>query len=208
MNPSRCGSEGYPTIMNSLCVFCGSSPGKDDDYLTAARSLGQLFAKRKLTLVYGGSSIGLSGAVANATLRAGGRAVGVIPKYLWDIESGHRGLSDLFLVDTMDQRKAQLAEMADGFIVLPGGLSTLEEFFEIWSWRQLELHTKPIGVLDIKGYWSGLFHFLDTMVTEGFLKPEHRTMVRIANDPARLLDAMLPAPPPRPVLAFSQGLPA
>ncbi len=140
-------------------------------------------------MVYGGGSIGLMGAVANATLRAGGRAVGVIPRQLWDQEVGHRALSDLFIVDSMHERKAKMAELADGFVVLPGGIGTLEEFFETWTWSQLGIHAKPIGILDVNGYWSGLFEFLDRMIVTGFLKPEHRALVQLSSDPEALLDA-------------------
>ncbi len=183
-------------IMTSLCVFCGSSPGKDDDYLNAARHLGQLLAEREITLIYGGGSVGLMGAVANATLRAGGRAVGVIPRHLWNKEVGHRGLSDLFIVDSMHERKAKMAEMSDGFIILPGGIGTLEEFFEIWTWCQLGIHSKPFGVLDVNGYWKHLLTFLDVMTGEGFLKPDHRSMVQIARDPAALIESLASSTPP------------
>jgi len=183
--------------MNSLCVFCGSSPGKDDVYLEAARGLGRLLAKRGITLVYGGGSVGLMGAVANATLREGGRAVGVIPKSLWDLEVGHRALSDLHIVETMHDRKAMMAELSDAFLVLPGGIGTLEEFFEIWTWGQLGIHHKPFGVLDVNGYYAGLFGFLDGMVGQGFLKPQHRAMVGVDTDPEALLDALAGYAPPK-----------
>jgi len=182
--------------MTSLCVFCGSSPGTDDLYLETARSLGRLLAKRGITLVYGGGSIGLMGAVANATLRDGGTAVGVIPKTLWDKEVGHRALTDLHIVETMHERKALMAELSDGFLVLPGGIGTLEEFFEVWTWGQLGIHHKPVGVLDVNGYYSGLFGFLDTMVGQGFLKASHRAMVQVSSDPGSLLDGLAAYQPP------------
>jgi len=176
--------------MQSLCVFCGSSPGAGDEYLNVARAMGRLLARRGITLIYGGGSVGLMGAIANATLREGGRAVGVIPKSLWDMEVGHRALSDLFIVETMHERKAKMAELADGFLVLPGGIGTLEEFFEVWTWGQLGIHAKPFGVLDVNGYYSGLFDFLDTMVGQGFLKAEQRGMVKLSSDPDALIDAL------------------
>lgn len=176
--------------MNSLCVFCGSSPGLGDDYLEEARALGRLLARRRITLVYGGGSIGLMGAVANATLREGGHAIGVIPKSLWDKEVGHRALSDLYIVESMHERKAKMAELADGFLVLPGGIGTLEEFFEVWTWGQLGIHAKPFGVLDVKGYYGGLFGFLDTMVAQRFLKPEQRAMVAVSTDAEALIDRL------------------
>jgi len=176
--------------MQSLCVFCGSSPGAGDEYLNVARATGRLLARRGITLVYGGGSVGLMGAIANATLREGGRAVGVIPKSLWDMEVGHRALSDLFIVETMHERKAKMAELADGFLVLPGGIGTLEEFFEVWTWGQLGIHAKPFGVLDVNGYYRGLFDFLDGMVGQGFLKPEQRAMVQVSTDANALIDAL------------------
>ncbi len=147
-------------------------------------------AEQGITLIYGGGSVGLMGAVANAALRVGGKAVGIIPRHLWNKEVGHRGLSDLFIVDSMHERKAMMAEMSDGFIVLPGGIGTLEEFFEIWTWGQLGIHGKPFGILDVNGYWKHLFNFLDVMTSEGFLKTDHRSMVKIADDPAALLESL------------------
>lgn len=177
-------------MIKSLCVFCGSNPGQGDDYLTAARDLGTALARRGIALVYGGGSVGLMGAVANATLRVGGRAIGVIPKSLWDMEVGHRSLSDLHIVESMHERKAMMAELADAFMVLPGGIGTLEEFFEIWTWAQLDFHRKPVGVLDVGGYYGGLFTFLDHMVQQGFLKPQHRGRVLVDQDPRALLNSL------------------
>lgn len=177
-------------IMKSLCIFCGSSPGQGEHYLTAARQLGQLLAQRGITLVYGGGSIGLMGAAANACMAAGGQVIGIIPRHLQRKEVGNPDLTTLHVVDSMHERKAMMADLSDGFIVLPGGIGTLEEFFEVWTWGQLGIHGKPFGVLDVGGYYQGLFSFLDGMVEQGFLKPAHRAMVRTATDPQSLLDAL------------------
>ena len=182
--------------MKSICVFCGSSPGQGDEYLNAARQLGALLARRGITLIYGGGSVGLMGAIANATLRAGGKAVGVIPKFLWDQEVGHRALTDLHIVETMHERKALMAELSDTFITLPGGIGTLEEFFEVWTWGQLGIHNKPFGVLDVGGFYSGLFGMLDHMTQQGFLKAKHREMVRVSADAKELLKALAEYQPP------------
>lgn len=176
--------------MRALCVFCGSNPGRDAAFIHAARAMGQLLAHRDITLVYGGGSVGLMGAVADSALRAGGRVIGVIPRTLLEREVGHHDLTELHVVNTMHERKALMNKLSDGFAVLPGGIGTLEEFFEIWTWAQLGIHAKPFGVLEVNGYWSGLFTFLDSMAGQGFVKREQRDLVRVAQTPADLLDAL------------------
>lgn len=176
--------------MQSVCVYCGSSPGARPEYLAAARSLGQLLAESGRTLVYGGGCVGLMGAVADAALAAGGRVIGVIPQSLMDKEVGHRGLTELRIVGSMHERKAMMADLADGFLTLPGGIGTLEEFFEIWTWGQLGLHAKPYGLLNVAGFFGPLLAFLDRLVSERFVKPEHRRMVLVDEDVPSLLARM------------------
>ena len=173
--------------MTSICVFCGSSPGALPDYVAAAQSLGKVLAERGIRLVYGGASVGVMGAVADATLAAGGEAVGVIPRPLWEREVGHTGLTELHVVETMHQRKALMAELADGFIALPGGIGTLEELFEVWTWGQLGIHHKPCGLLNVAGYYQPLVAFLDHMVRQQFVREEHRSFVLVDDDPEALV---------------------
>jgi uncharacterized protein (TIGR00730 family) len=160
-----------------LCVFSGSSSGVDPAYALAAAELGHALAVRGIGLVYGGASVGLMGAVADAALAAGGEVIGVIPRALFDKEIGHAGLSELRVVDSMHERKALMAELSDGFIALPGGAGTLEELFEVWTWAQLGYHREPCALLDVAGYYAQLTAFLDHVVTEGFVKPVHRDML-------------------------------
>jgi len=182
--------------MKSLCVFCGSSPGRDAAYVEAATKLGRLLAERGITLIYGGGSVGLMGACADACLAAGGKVVGVIPRHLLDMEVGHINLTAMHVVDTMHERKAMMAELSNGFIVLPGGIGTMEEFFEIWTWGQLGIHRKPFGVLNVAGYYDALFSFIATMVEQGFLKIQQAAMTQLAEDPEMLLDALAAYVPP------------
>lgn len=182
--------------MKSLCVFCGSSPGRDEAYVEAAATVGRLLAERGITLIYGGGSVGLMGACADACLAAGGKVVGVIPKHLLDMEVGHINLTAMHVVDTMHERKAMMAELANGFIVLPGGIGTMEEFFEIWTWGQLGIHHKPFGVLNVAGYYDALFSFIATMVEQGFLKIQQAAMTQLSEDPEMLLDALAAYVPP------------
>jgi hypothetical protein len=169
-------------------VFCGSSPGVRPEYATAARRLGALLARQGTRLVYGGARVGLMGELANAVLEAGGAVTGVIPEGLLAREVAHTDLSDLRIVATMHERKALMADLADGFLAIPGGAGTLEEFFEVWTWAQLGIHRKPCGVLNIHGYFDGLLAFLDHAVTERFLRIEHRAMVLVDDDANRLLE--------------------
>jgi uncharacterized protein (TIGR00730 family) len=183
--------------MKRVCVFCGSSPGANSKYVELATQLGRMLAQRGLTLVYGGGNVGLMGMLANAVLSGGGEVIGVIPRALVDLEVAHAGLSDLRVVGSMHERKALMADLADGFIALPGGLGTLEEFCEIVTWAQLGLHGKPCGLLNVENYFRHLIAFFDHAVRERFLRPEHRAMILVEEDPARLIDRVERYRPPR-----------
>ncbi|WP_242395149.1 LOG family protein [Anaeromyxobacter oryzisoli] len=183
--------------MRRICVFCGASGGRAPVHLEAAHAAGRTLARRGLALVYGGGSVGLMGAVADGALDAGGEVIGVIPRALQLRELAHPRLTSLHVVRSMHERKAKMAELADGFVALPGGLGTLEELAEILTWAQLGLHRKPCGLLDVAGYYQPLIAFLDHAVAEGFLRPEHRGELHVASDLAALLDAFERyAPPP------------
>jgi hypothetical protein len=182
--------------MNSVCVFCGSNPGNHPDYAKAAEALGIAIAKRGATLVYGGAEVGLMGITANAALATGGQVIGVIPQALMDKEIGHKGLTRLESVGSMHERKARMAELSDGFVNLPGGTGTLEEMFEVWTWGQLGFHAKPIGVLNVRGFYDPLMAFLDHQRDEGFVKPGLRETLLSADDPEALLTAMEAYSPP------------
>jgi uncharacterized protein (TIGR00730 family) len=173
--------------MKSICVFCGSSPGRRTEYHDAARALGAALALHEIKLVYGGGRVGLMGILADSVLAAGGSVTGVIPEHLWEREVGHSGLSELHIVHSMHERKAMMANLSDAFVALPGGIGTLEEFFEIWTWGQLGLHKKPFGILNVAGYYTLLAQLIDHMVAEQFLPEQHRALVLIDDDPARLL---------------------
>lgn len=174
--------------MKRICVFCGSSPGTNPDYLRAAQELGRILAERNLTLVFGGARVGIMGQLAKAVLQANGEVIGVIPRQLVEMEVAYTQLEELHVVDSMHARKALMAELADGFIVLPGGLGTLEEFFEILTWSQLGMHYKPCGLLNTCRYYDRLMEFLDQMVEQGFVEQIHREMIQIDEKPDRLLD--------------------
>lgn len=180
-----------------ICVFCGSSPGRSPLYIASARAFGRTLAERHVGVVYGGASLGAMGALADAALDAGGEVVGVIPEQLLEREIAHRGLSDLHIVADMHERKALMADVADGFVALPGGAGTLEEFFEVWTWAQLGLHHKPLGLLDVDNYFQPLLRFIDHMVTEQFLHAAHRDMIVVASDPVVILDRFAMYRPPR-----------
>jgi uncharacterized protein (TIGR00730 family) len=182
--------------MKRVCVFCGSSSGTRAEYARAAAETGELIAGRGLGLVYGGGHVGLMGVVADAALRAGGEVIGVITQALKDREVAHTGLTELHVVRTMHERKALMAALSDAFLVLPGGIGTLEEFFEVWTWGQLGEHAKPVGLGNAGGYYDGLVAFLDTTRAEGFLKTKHREMLIIADSPAAVLDAFARYEPP------------
>ena len=181
--------------MKRLCVFCGSNSGRDPAYRTAAEAVGGLLAGRGIELVYGGGNVGLMGIVADACLGAGGRAIGVIPEALMGKEVDgravdHRALTRMEVVDSMHTRKARMAELADGFIALPGGFGTFEEFCEILTWGQLGFHVKPMGLLNVNGFFDPLLAMFDRAVAEGFLRPQNRAMALADTDIGRLLDAM------------------
>jgi len=183
-------------MLATICVFCASSPGADPRYVAAAQSFGTLLAQSRRRIVYGGGRTGLMGALADAALAAGGEVIGVMPRHLVDREVAHTGLSRLEVVASMHERKARLAELAEGFVALPGGLGTLEEFTEIWTWGQLGLHQKPYGLLNAAGYYTSFLAFLDHAVAERFVRAEHRAMVHVAEEPSALLAAMETAPAP------------
>ncbi len=177
----------------SICVYCGSRHGADPAYTAAARALGQAIGERGWQLVYGGGKVGLMGEVADATLAAGGRVVGVIPQTLQAREVGHAGLSELHVVQTMHQRKQMMAERSDLFIALPGGIGTLEELYEVWTWRQLGYHDQPIGLLNTLGYYDGLLAFMRHAVDQGFLAADQMNNVRVGTDPLALLATLATA---------------
>lgn len=183
--------------MKSVCVFCGSSVGDRPEYAAAARECGQALAAAGLRLVYGGGCVGLMGVLADATLAAGGQVVGVIPRTLQDREVGHRGLTELHVVSSMHERKALMAELSGGFIALPGGIGTLDEFFEIWTWAQLGVHQKPFGLLNVAGYYDALLEFLRHMLARGFLQPVYHELMLLDTQPARLLEQFAAYQPPK-----------
>jgi len=176
--------------MRRICVFSGSSPGARPEYAAAARLLGAALAGRGLGLVYGGAKVGLMGVVADAVLAGGGEVIGIIPKRLMTKELAHTGLAELRVVASMHDRKREMADLADAFVALPGGIGTLEELTEVLSWAQLGLHAKPCGVLEVAGYFERLVGFLDHAVTERFLQPAHRAMLVVGDDPDTLLDRL------------------
>ena len=177
--------------MNRLCVFCGSNPGDTPAFTEAARQLGRELARRQLGLVYGGGRVGLMGQVADATMAAGGEVIGVIPKSLEDREVGHRNITDLRVVGSMHERKAMMADLADGFIALPGGIGTMEEIFEVWTWRQLGYHDKPLGLLNVAGYYDGLLGFLQTSVASGFMGEWQMGLLHSGSDANELLQSLV-----------------
>lgn len=179
-----------------VCVFCGSSEGLRTEYRHAAEQLGRLLARGGHTLVYGGGSVGLMGALADATLAAGGRVIGVIPKALAVREVAHGGLTELRVVATMHERKALMADLADAFVALPGGFGTLDELFEVVTGAQLGIHGKPIGLLDVAGYFGPLIQLVERAIGEGFIEAEHRGLILVAADPKTLLERLARQEPP------------
>ncbi len=180
----------------SICVFCGSQSGARPEYAEAARTVGRELAARGLELVYGAGDVGLMGILADAALEAGGRVVGVIPNALVAREVAHLGLTELLVVETMHQRKALMADRSDAFLALPGGYGTADELFEILTWAQLGIHHKPVGLLDVAGYFAPLLAWLDLGVREGFLKARHRALLHVGQEPAELIERLLTSPPP------------
>ena len=182
--------------LHRVCVFSGSSLGARPDYADAASAVGRLLATSGITLVYGGASVGLMGVLADATLQAGGRVIGVIPRALVEQEIAHTGLTELRVVESMHERKAQMADLSDGFLALPGGLGTLEELFEIWTWGHLGYHQKPCGLLNTSEYYTSLLKFVDDMVVEKFVRETQRGMLIVDRDAGTLLRAMAEFQPP------------
>lgn len=170
-----------------ICIYCGSAPGVDPRFVELARSVGETLARRGIGVVYGGGRIGLMGAVADAALAAGGQVYGVIPQKLRDVEVGHEGLTELFVVDSMHARKMMMAQLSDAFIALPGGWGTLEEVFEATTWNQLSYHRKPVGLLNAHGYYDHLIAFLDHAADAGFIRPQHRPLMQSADEIGALL---------------------
>ena len=183
--------------MRRICVYCGSSPGRDPRYGEAARTLGQAMLKRQLGLVYGGASVGVMGQVADAVLDGGGEAIGVIPEALAVKEVAHDRLTQQHVVPSMHERKALMADLSDGFVALPGGWGTIEEIFEVLTWAQLGFHDKPCGLLNIGGYYDRLHAFLEHAIAEEFVKPVYRQMLIVEDDPERLLDRFAAYTPPK-----------
>jgi uncharacterized protein (TIGR00730 family) len=177
-------------VTRRVCVFAGSSEGLRAEYRAAAEDLGRALAARGMGLVYGGASVGLMGALADASLAAGGEVIGVIPSALVAKEVAHHGLSELRVVASMHERKATMAGLADAFVALPGGWGTLEELFEVLTWAQLGLHRKPCGLFNVAGYFDGLLAFIDHTIAEGFVRREYRPLIAVADTPAALLDRL------------------
>jgi uncharacterized protein (TIGR00730 family) len=176
--------------INSICVFCGSSPGADPDYTIAARQLGRLMGQQGITLVYGGSNIGLMRAIADACLAEGGHVIGVMPQGLIDREVAYTNLKEFHVVESMSIRKEKMAELSDAFIAMPGGIGTLDEIFEAMSWNQLEIMDKPVALLNTKGFYNQLVSFLDYTVKQRFVRPEHHKNLLVDENPERLLESI------------------
>ena len=182
--------------LTNVCVYCGSNFGRQPVYAEVARALGKALAGRGLGLVYGGARVGIMGIVADSVLEAGGRVTGVIPQGLVDKEVAHLGLTELVVTRSMHERKTQMVERSSAFIALPGGLGTLEELLEVWTWAQLGIHEKPCGVLNVAGYYDGLVGFIEHAVREGYVKGEHRALLLVEQDPGVLLDRFARYTPP------------
>jgi uncharacterized protein (TIGR00730 family) len=190
--------------MKSIAVYCGASPGADPVYADAAGSLARVLVEHNIALVYGGGKVGLMGVIADEVLRLGGEATGVIPKALVEREVGHAGLTRLFVVKDMHERKAMMSDLADGFIAMPGGMGTLEELFEMVTWAQLGIHAKPIGLLNVNGFYDGLRAFVGHQVAEGFVRPEHEDLMIADSNPDQLIQRLRAAVP----VVLASSLPA
>ena len=184
--------------ISSICVYCGSSPGKKPAYVAAARHFGRALVERGMGLVYGGAKVGVMGAVADEVLAGGGNVVGVIPRALALQEVAHDRLSELIVTESMHERKTIMADRADAFVALPGGIGTLEELFEAWTWAQLGFHGKPCGLLNVEAYFDALVRFLDHAVTEEYLQPSHRAMLAVEVQPGLLIDRLVAIEPTVP----------
>jgi uncharacterized protein (TIGR00730 family) len=178
-------------MRRSICVFCGSANGVSEEYVTATRQFARAAVQRDYRVVYGGASVGLMGVLADSVLSEGGEIIGVIPGKLVAREIAHRGLTELRVVETMHERKAVMAELADAFVALPGGLGTLEELFEVWTWKQIGLHSKLCGVLNVGGYYDPLIAFLDHACVEGFVRTAQRVSLSVSSDPGELLELLM-----------------
>ena len=183
--------------LKNICVYCGSNLGRRSVYEDAANRLANALAQRGIGLVYGGARVGLMGVIADCMIDAGGKVVGVIPESLSKKEIAHDGLTELVITETMHERKKVMAKRSDAFIALPGGIGTLEELFEVWTWGQLGFHAKPCGLLNVAGYFDAMADFLDHAVTETFVKSEHRSMLAVETDPNALLDRFSSYIPPK-----------
>lgn len=181
--------------MKSLCIYCGSNYGINPEFEAQTRVLGNAMAERGITLIYGGAKVGLMGVIADSVLSGGGKVIGIIPKKLVDKELAHLGLTELHVVDSMHERKTKMADLAEAFVALPGGIGTAEELLETYTWSQLGFHLKPCGVLNIGGFYDGLLAYLDRMVTEKFLRAEVRKQLAVSDNPVMLLDMLQQARP-------------
>lgn len=191
--------------MKSLCVYCGSSIGISPIYAEAARSLAKSLVNEQIDLVYGGGNVGLMGIIADEVLRLGGKATGVIPRALMDYEVGHQCLTHLYIVKDMHERKAKMAELSDGFIAMPGGIGTLEELFEALTWSQLGFHDKPIGLLNVNGFYDGLIRFVQHLVKQGFLKAEHASLMMYEDEAPALMERFKSFVPKKQTKQFDQA---
>ena len=176
--------------LDQLAVYCGSAPGSDPVFAEAARATAAAMVKRKVQLVYGGGRLGLMGLIADTMLELGGEVYGVIPQALVDIEVAHPSVTELHIVETMHERKAKMTELADGFLALPGGIGTLDEFFEAWSWNALGYHKKPFCLLNVEGFWDGLIDFIDHATDKGFLSVQRRRQLLVASSPEEALELL------------------
>ncbi|TMS58179.1 TIGR00730 family Rossman fold protein [Imbroritus primus] len=183
--------------MKSICVYCGARPGARPAYAEHAKALGRTLAERGITLVYGGGNVGLMGIIADEVMRCGGETVGIIPEALMKKEIGHAGLTELHVVSSMHERKQMMADRSDGFIAMPGGIGTYEELFETFTWLQLGYHTKPIGLLNVEGFYDGLLSFLRHACDEGFMQAAHAGLLRVSPDPGQLVDQLAQWQQPR-----------
>lgn len=177
--------------MKSVCVFCGASKGNDKIYIERAEELGYLLANKGIKLIYGGGGIGLMGVVANSVMDNGGEVIGVMPKFLFDLEIADNTITELIIVESMHERKLKMSQLAEGFVAMPGGFGTLEEICEILTWAQLKLHQYPVGLLNINGYYDQLLGFMDHMVGNGFLNPVNRALVNVENEPNALINKLM-----------------
>lgn len=180
--------------IRSLCVYCGSSDHGRPAHHDAARRLGEIMAKNGIRLIYGGGRIGMMGRIADTVMAAGGEVIGIIPQFLEQVEVGHSGVSQLIVTDNMHERKHKMAELSDAFLIMPGGLGTLDETFEILTWKQLGLHEKPVIIADIEGYWRHLTALIDHMIDESYARPEHRELFKVIDSVDELLPALSAIP--------------